>query len=187
MATKTSALRKKKKTWFAIMSPKELGNYNMGETLADSGNDLVGRNVKISVGSLLNDPKKYHVQLGFKIQSAREKHAITEVISYELLPSYVKRILRKGRDRVADSFICETKDKLKVRVKPLVITRTKTQRSVLGDIRKTMRTFLTEKFKTQNYSDIINDIITTKLQREMREKLKKIYPIVVSEFKLITR
>lgn len=187
MAIKTSALKKKKKIWFSIMSPKELGNYNMGETLADSGNALIGRNVKVSVGSLLNDPKKYYVQLGFKINSAKEKHATTEIISYELIPSYVKRLLRKGRDRVADSFLCETKDKLKVRVKPLVITRTKTQRSVRGDLRKAMREFLAEKFKTQNFIDILSDMITTKLQREMKDKLKKIYPIIVSEFRLVTR
>lgn len=185
MAIRTS--RKRKKTWFNIVTPKELGNYLIGETTAFEPQQLIGRNVQISLMNILNDPKKQNVQLIFKIKSVSDKNAITEIMKYELIPSYVKRMMRKGRNKIEDSFIIETKDKIKIRIKPFMITRIKTQRSKLSMIRKTIREFITEKVKTQNFIDLINDTISTKLQRELKGKLKKIYPLVICEFRMITK
>ena len=186
MAVKKSA-RKQKKIWFNIVTPKEMGNYTVGETPALEPQQLVGRNVRVNLMNILNDPKKQNIQITFNIKSVRDKNAITEITRYEVLPSFVKRMVRKGRNKVEDSFIAETKDRIKVRIKPIMITRTKTQRSTLTGLKNKAREFITEKLKTQNFADLINDVVSTKFQREMREKLAKIYPLALCEFKMITR
>lgn len=177
--------KKQKKTWFSIVSPKEFGSYVVGETPTSEPQNLVGRSVQVNLMTVLNDPKKQNVQLTLKIKSLRENTAITETIKYELLPSYVKRLMRKGKNKIEDSFTAETKDNIKTRIKPVMITRTRTQRSKLSVLKKQTREFLTERMKTQNFTEIINDAISTKLQRELRDKLKKVYPLAVCEFKTI--
>ncbi len=183
MATKP--LKKQKKTWFNIVSPQEFGNSIVGETLVSEPQQLVGRNVQVNLMNMLNDPKKQNIQLTFKIKSVREKNAVTEITKYELLPSYLKRIMRKGKEKIEDSFVTETKENVKIRIKSVMITKAKTQKSKLALVRKTAREFLTERSKAQSVSEVINDAITTKLQRELRERVKKIYPLAVCEFKMI--
>lgn len=179
--------RKQKKTWFNIVTPKEFGNYVIGETMAIEPQKLIGRNVQANLMSMLNDPRKQSIQLTFKIKSVRDKNAATEIISYEVLPSHVRKKMRKGKNEIGDSFVTETKDNIKVRIKPFMITRTKTQRSKLALIKKMAREFITEKVKIQNLADVINEAISTKMQRELREKLNKIHPLAVCEFRMITR
>lgn len=181
------SIKKQRKLWFSILTPNEFGNYVIGETLTSEPKNLIGRNVRVNLMNVLNDPKKQNIQLTFKIKNVSEKNATTELISYELLPSYSKRLVRKGRDKIEDSFIVETKDKTKLRIKPVMITKTKTQRSKRSMLKKISREFITEKAKAQDMAGVINETISTKLQRELREHLKKIYPLAMLEFKMIKK
>ncbi len=185
MAIKSS--KKQKKTWFDIVAPKEFGNYILGQTPALEPQKVIGRKVQVSLMSVLNDPKKQNIQVVFKIKSVRDKNAVTEIVRYSLVSSYVKRIMRKRRDKIDDSFVAESKDKVKIRVKPIMITRAKTQRSKRALVRQTAKDFIIEKLRNQNFVEFINDAVSTKTQREMKEKLKKFYPIAVCEFRVIQK
>ncbi len=180
-------VKKKKKVWYNILSPKDFGDFTIAETFASDPSALPGRVVKMSLMDLTNDPKKQNVQLTFKMTSVKERAVNSELIRYELMPSYVRRMMRKERDKVEDSFVAESNDNIKIRIKPFIITKGKTQRSVLTAIRKRSREFLTEVLKEQKYADFISDVISTKTQKSLREQLKKIYPIAMLEFKTIER
>ncbi|MBL7100840.1 MAG: hypothetical protein ISS23_02695 [Nanoarchaeota archaeon] len=185
MVVKSS--KKQKKIWFNIIAPKEFGNQTIGETTAFGPQQLIGRNIRVSLMNLLRDPKKQNMQLTFKIKEVRDKNAITELIKYELVSGFIKRLARKGRNKIGDSFVAETKDKIKVKIKPIMITRSKTQKSKLTMLKKTAKEFIIERVKTQNLTELTNDIISTKTQREIKGKLKKIHPLTVCEFKAIIK
>ncbi len=180
-------VKKKKKVWFSIVSPKEFGDFIVAETLASDPSILTGRVVRASLMDLTNDPKKQNVQLTFKITSVKEKDAYTDLIRYELTPSYIRRLMRKERDKVEDSFVALSKDNVKVRIKPFIITKSKTQNSVLSAIRKRAREFLADFLREQTYYDFISEVTSTKTQKTLREQLKKIYPIAVLEFRVVER
>ena len=186
MAKKTTrSSRKQKKSWFNIIVPKEFGNRIIGETSAFEPQQIIGRKVRVSLMNLLNDPKKQNIQITFKIKDVRESNAITEMNSYHLVLSFIKRLVRKGRNKIEDSFITETKDKVKIKIKPLMITRSKTQRSKLAAIKKLAKELIIERAKNQDLSIVMQEIISTKMQKELKGKLKKIYPIAVCEFKAV--
>lgn len=180
-------VKKKKKVWYSIQSPKDFGDFAIAETLASEPNLLVGRVVEVNLMELTNDAKKQNVQLTFKITEVKEKTAHSDLIRYNLTPSYIRRMMRKERAKVEDSFVAQTKDNIKIRIKPAIITKAKTQRSVLTSIRKKAREFIVEVLKEQTYADFISDVISTKTQKSLREQLKKIYPIAMLEFKTIVR
>ena len=180
-------VKKKKKIWYDILSPKDFGDFTIAETLATEPTSLTGRTIKINLSELMNDPKKQNVQITFKVTTVKEKNADSDLVRYELMPSYLRRMMRKERAKVEDSFVLVSKDGMKVRVKPLIITKGKTKRSVLTAIRNKTREQLAEVVKELNYADFINDVISTKAQKTLREHLKKIYPIAMLEFRVVER
>ena len=83
--------------------------------------------------------------------------------------------------------MCETKDKIKIRIKPIILTRSKTNRSILNILRKKSREYFKMNIEKLNYSEVINSIISDKLQREIKNYLKKIYPIARCNIRMLER
>lgn len=181
------AVKKKKKSWYHIVPPKNFENFAIPETPASEPNLLVGRVLKMSLSDLTGDPKKQNIQVTLKIVSVNEKSALTEFIRYEVVPSYVKRMMRKERDKVDDSFVVHTKDNVKLRVKPLVISKAKTKKSVLTLIRSNTREMISEVLKNQTFSEFISDVISTKFHKAFKEQLKKVYPVATFEFRVVEK
>jgi ribosomal protein S3AE len=69
----------------------------------------------------------------------------------------------------------------------MIITKSKTKRSVLTAIMMKTREHLSEVLKELKYAEFINDVISTKAQKTLREQLKKIYPVAVLEFRVVER
>ena len=83
------------------------------------------------------------------------------------------------------SFTCETADNVFLRVKPLVITKSDVKGSIAAKLRNNIVQFLIKTIKKMNYSDVINDLISHKLQPMMRENLNRIYPLKVCEIRYL--
>lgn len=187
MAQKPQKLLKKKKKWFTIVAPKEFKEQVLGETSSFDESSLIGRKLSVNLMTLIGDPKKQNSKLIFRITEVKENKASTELISYVMLQTFVRRLNRKDVNKIEDSFVCETKDKVKIVFKSILITNNKTKNAVLTNLRAKAREFLTENTKEVTYNEVIDEIISTNVQRSLRSFLKKIYPLSVCEFKEVTR
>jgi len=187
MVKRKAASRKRKKTWYKILAPKEFNTAVIGETLADDSNALVGKTVSANLMSIFNDPRKQNVKAKFKVVSVSEGKALTEFFSYELLGSYLKRMIRKKRSRVDDSFVCETKEGVKLRIKPIALTRNKVQKSVLFGIRKLMKEEVVKECNSKTLGSFILEVVSIRLQKSLKGKLSKIHPIAFFDLRVIKR
>jgi small subunit ribosomal protein S3Ae len=185
MAVKTG--KKKKKLWYSVIASKEFNNVFIGEIPSFDPKSLIGRCVNVNLMTLIGNPKKQNVNIKFRINNVTEKNASTEMISYELSNSYVKRMVRKSRSKLDNSFVLESKDKVRFRVKPFVITKNKVQKSVLSAIRKELMVLLEKNVKENNFGSFINGVLLGKFQNDIKKNLNKIYPIVVFELRAIKR
>lgn len=176
-----------KKKWIKVISPKILNNVEIGETLCTDPNKAIGRVVEVSVGSLVNDMRRNHMKLKLRIKQVENGQASTEVIGYDTVKAYIKRAVRKGRSKIEDSFVSECKNKVKVRIKPLIITRYKAKRSVLTELRKRIKEFYLEFCKKINYEELISSIINNKIQKDLKKVLKKIFPVAFSEIRMLKK
>lgn len=180
---KPTTVRKKKKKWYGIIAPKEFNNKLIGETFAAEPGEMVGRALKVNLMNLYNDYKRQGVNLRLKVVSVNDDNAVCKTVGYELLKSHSRRAVRKGTDKMDDSFVAEAKDGAKLRVKPMIITRHRVSDAVVSDIRKKAAAYLSGKFKELNSIEVFESIIQTKLQKELRGSLLKTCPIGACEIR----
>lgn len=180
-------LKAKKKRWLAIFSQKEFNNFRIGESFVEHPEQLQGKRIKASLGFLLNDMKKQNYSVTFKVTEIRGETGIADLIEYAMSSSSVKRVIRKGVGKIDDSFVLESKDGLKFAVKPLLITRHQTYASIRTSLRKKAREYFAELFKNTPSTEIFQQIISNKLQMDLKGQLRKITPVSVMEIRVMRR
>jgi len=113
----------------------------------------------------------------------REGKLVAIPNSMDISVSYIRRIMRKRTDYVEDSFQARCSD-IRVRVKPLLITRKKVSRAVRKNLRNTAREFIINYVKEKEYIEVCNEILDGTFQKAMLPKLKKIYPLSFSDVRV---
>ena len=173
----------KKKQWYSIVAPKQFEDAVIGETLVYDPEAMIGKTLSHNLMNLTNDTKRQNINIHFKVTELDNNKAKTAIIGYEILPSSVKRFVRRNSEKVDLSFVCDTADNVRLRVKPLVVTRSDVKGSVAAKLRHNIVQHLTRTIKKLKYDELINELIIHKLQSEMRAILNKIYPVKVCEIR----
>jgi small subunit ribosomal protein S3Ae len=178
-------IKKKKKIWLNILAPQIFDNKKVGETLAEEAEKVVGRVVEVYLFNLTLNPKHQEAKLILKIDEVRGEDALTKIVGYELINTYVKRLVKKRTDRVDTSEIFITKDKEVLRIKPLVITASNTTYSVRKALRFKMLEFLKEKVANSTYEGLLKELISGKLEKDLFGYLKPVMPIKYAKIRKI--
>jgi len=130
---------------------------------------------------LTRDIKKQNTSLKFTITNIKGDKAITDFYGYYLNPSSIKRLVRRGKEKIGLSIICKTADNKKIRIMPLVIPHRKVKGSIATAFRKRIADYLTAYAAKTSFENMIKDLIITKTQRDLKGALKKIYPVRILE------
>lgn len=178
-----SSLKIKKKRWVPVVAPKLFRNFVIGESHVLDPENLKGRQVKVSLMTLTNDIKKQNVYINLKVTDIKNANAQTTIVGYSMIPAATKRIVRRNRDKLDDSFICETSNNVFVRIKPLIITRNKAKGSATTNLIKKNREKLAAYMKRNTFENFVSDVISSKLQRSMKEQLSKVFPVRIYEMR----
>jgi len=145
-----------------------------------SPEELEGNVVKLDLTKSLRGK---NLELRSKVK-LKGNELIGELFSLKLLPSYIKRVMRRGTDYVEDSIEVECKD-AKLVIKPFMITRKRVSRAIRTTIRNNARKHLESKIKIRNTEEIFSEIMANKLQKELSLKIKKIYPLSLCEIRML--
>lgn len=173
----------KKKQWYNIIAPKQFENVVIGETLVYEPSAMLGKTLSHSLMNLTNDSKRQNISIHFKVVEIDGDKAKTSIVGYQIVPSSVKRFMRRNSEKMDLSFACETADNVFLRVKPLVITKAEVKGSVAAKLRNSIVSFLVKEIKKVKYDDLVNDLILHKVQDAMRQAFNKIYPLKVCEIR----
>ncbi len=181
------ALKKKKKKWYPIYAEKEFSGIQLGELIASSASELIGKIVKLNLGTLTGQAKKQNIRINFKIKEVKEDRPICEIIGYEFVESFVKRAVRKGKSKIDATLFLKTKDNVNIVIKVLVITRNKVQSGITGDMRKKINEFFSDACTKLNYEDFVKGLINEDLHNDLRKIMNKIYPVSVTKVRFFLR
>ena len=175
----------KKKRWVAIIAPKLFNDQLLGESFVEEPANLVGRCVSVSLMVLTGDPQKQNVSVSFKIVGVQNDMVTTELTGYRLLPAAAKKMMRRKRNKIEDSFIVESADKKIIRVKPLIVTRGNTTGSVLATMQKLERAFIAKVISQSDIDTLIRDVVQKKLQSSLSQLLRRLYPVGACEIRML--
>ena len=175
----------KKKKWHRILAPKIFNEQVIGETPSIEPDSIIGRTVNSNLMHLTRDMKKQNMNVVFEISRVMGDTAYTGVRRFELNPSSIKRFIRRGKERIDCSFVCTTADKKKARIKPLLVTINNVRGSVSTELRDKTRKYLIERIKNTKSDILVQEIMHNKLQKELRDSLKKIYPLKICDIRVL--
>ncbi len=108
--------------------------------------------------------------------------ATSNPIELKIMPSFIRRMMRKGVNYIEDSISIECKDAV-LRIKPFLITRKKVSKAVQKALREKAKEELIEYVKTKDVKILFEDILKNKIQKSLSLKLKKIYPLSLCEIR----
>jgi len=165
-----------KKSFFDVKAPLVSAKIQL---YGSSKDELVGKVVSLDLTRALRGKS---LILSMKvIKNGEELEG--EPIKVELAGSYIRRMIRKGSDYVEDSFIVECKE-AKAVIKPYMITRNKVSRAVRAEIRNEAKKYLLASCKSKSTKEILTEMMSNKIQKELSMKLKKIYPLALCEIRI---
>ena len=185
MAEAKQALKIVKKKWFPIKASKFFNHEFLGQCYVPGPEQLLGRAIAVNLANLTGDIRQQSVTLKFLVSSLDGDAGVADVVSCEMAPSSIRRIVRRESDRIDESFVCEAENGQRVRIKPMIITKAATNSAVHRLLRKALVNSLVRYVKNHTFESLINEIITSKLQTTVKSELKKIYPLKAVEIRTL--
>lgn len=174
-------LKVKKKRWVAIVAPAKFNHVLLGETFVGEPQEAVGRDITISLMQLTGDPKRQSTHVSFVMDGVKDGAITTSLKGLEILPSSVKRLVRRNKSRVNDSFEVVSQDGKRLRVKPLLVTKGCVPRSVCAKIQHQVRDWMVRLLARSSLDQFMDDVVSYKLQKELASAMSKTYPVQIAE------
>lgn len=190
MAKQVAKTKVRKKRWFPVVAPRLFREQVIGEIHLYEPEAMLNRRLRVNMMNLTGNPRNQQINVMLKIKQVQDGKGHTEVLGYEMMPSAIKRIVRRGRTKVADSIVVSTSDNKKVKIKPLLITNTNANKSIANSLRILMRNTTITFVSKITFDRLIEEIMTFKLQKHVGNTASRIAPIKNSEimgFKLMER
>ncbi len=167
----------KAKSWYNLVAPDMFGKTNIGETVADVPEKLIGRVVEITLGELTNDLSKQNTKLILKIDRVGGDSAYTKYMGHQLTQDYLRSLVKRQTSAVETNISVTTKDGYTLRVKPSCFTIKRARANQVKAIRSIMNNVIAAKAKELDMQQFVQDVVTGKLSASIYHDVKPIYPL----------
>lgn len=167
----------KSKTWYNIETPDFISRTNIGSTLAETPEQLVGRVVETTVGEIANDFTKHNTKIRLEINDVNGDIANTRFLGHEITTDYLRSIVKRQTSRIDANLDVKTKDGYVIRVKPICFTVKRARTSQIKGIREVMNNIVKERAAELNFEQFIEEAIMGKLSANIYRNAKSIYPL----------
>jgi small subunit ribosomal protein S3Ae len=162
------------KDWYSILAPDMFDRAKIGETLSDDPQKLIGRIVEVTAQDLTGDFTKIHIKLHFRVDEIRENEAHTSFLRQDLTSDYVRRLARRKRTRIEETFLVTTRDKMDLRIRPVAITEQRIQSSNQSSLRKVLGEELKKIASESLLQDFLKNLISGQLSKRLAQACKHI-------------
>lgn len=167
----------KSKRWYTIRAPRFPWDFkNIGETLGESDEHILGRVYSMTLQEFNGDFTKMHILLKFKVASCVGQDAITQFIGHEHQNDHIRRQVRRYRGKVDAVVDVVTKDGYLIRMKPMVITQNRVKTSVKQAIREKASETIRTTAAKMTYADLQKVMLSGELEESITKVVKVIYP-----------
>ncbi|MDP2841357.1 MAG: 30S ribosomal protein S3ae [Candidatus Methanoperedens sp.] len=167
----------KAKQWYNLVAPEMFGKANIGETVADVPEKLIGRVIEVTLGELTNDLSKQNIKLILKVESVGGDSAYTKFTGHQLTQDYLRSLIKRSTSNIETNVSVLTKDGYTVRVKPSCYTIKRARANQVKAIRSIMNSVITSRAREMDMEQFVQEIVTGKLSASIYHDVKPIYPL----------
>lgn len=167
----------KAKEWYKIHAPRMFNEAEIGETPSADPEYVIGRTVEVTVQDLTGDFSKMHIKLKFKVTSVDGYDAKTAFVGHDLTSDYVRRLTRRKKTKTDHVVDIVTKDGFTYRIKTMSIAERRIQSSQEDAMRRIIGETLVQMGQEKTLSEIVKDIVSGDLAKELARACRIIIPI----------
>jgi len=167
----------KAKQWYNLVAPDMFGKANIGETVADAPEKLIGRVVEVTLGELTNDLSKQNIKLLLKVDHVGGDSAYTRFTGHQLTQDYLRSLVKRQTSSVETNVSVKTKDDYTLKVKPSCFTIKRARANQIKEIRQIMNNVIASRAKELDMAQFIQEVITGKLSANIYHDVKQVYPL----------
>ena len=171
------------KRWYTIFAPEQFDRAELGETLAEEPDQVIGRNIETTLGEINNDAGANNTKLTFKITDVGSDSAYTEFIKHELTRDYLRSLVRRGASKTEATITVVTTDDYRVQLQPVAFTTKKADNSQEHAIRRVMIDLVEEAAEDRTFEQLADSVIEGRLSSAIYGEAKTIYPLRRVEIK----
>ncbi len=162
------------KSLFVIRAPPYFGGRELGTTMADSIEKLIGRTVRVSLYQLTDDPTKQFILVKFRVVQVNGDTAETIFFGHEYEREFVRSLVRRGTSRIDGYYNIETVDGYKLRVQCTVFTQSRVRSGKKTAIRHLMEQVVKEAAARLELGQLAQEMVLGKTASDIYNSVKKI-------------
>ncbi|MEZ3143125.1 30S ribosomal protein S3ae [Halobaculum sp. MBLA0143] len=186
MSERSVSRQRQGKRWYTVLAPEQFDRAELGETLAEEPEDVIGRTVETTLGEITDDQGQNNTKLTFKITDVGSDSAYTEFVEHELTRDYLRSLVRRGASKIEAVVTVRTTDDYRVRVQPVAFTTKKADRSQEQAIRQIMVDLVEEAADERSFEGLIDSVVEGRLSSAIYGEGKEVYPLRRAEVQKLT-
>jgi small subunit ribosomal protein S3Ae len=167
----------RQKKWYVVIAPTAFGNVEIGKTLSDDPQKLVGRILESTLYNITEDFSQLHIKLYFRIIKVEGDKAYTVFKGHDLARDYLRSLVRRGSSRIDGIFPMVTKDGYRMRVGVIALSTVRTKSSQKHNIRHIMEDVISKKNDQLLYDELVQQLVLGKIASEIYNAAKSVYPL----------
>ncbi|WP_159904921.1 30S ribosomal protein S3ae [Salinirussus salinus] len=177
MSERSVSRQQQQKQWYDVLAPEQFDRAELGETVADEPDKVLGRTIETTLGDIRNDASENNTKLEFKITEVASDSAYTEFVKHELTRDYLRSLVRRGSSKVEAYITVLTTDDYRVQVQPVALTTKQADASQKKAIRRTMIDLVEEAGAERTFEDLLDSIVEGRLSSAIYNEAKTVYPL----------
>jgi len=186
MSERSVSKQKRGKRWYTIFAPEQYDRAELGQTVADEPEKVIGRTIETTLGDLTGDSGANNTKLTFKITDVGSDSAYTEFVKHELTRDYLRSLVRRGASKVDATITVLTTDDYRVRIQPVAFTTKKADRSQEQAIRRVMIDIIEEAATERDFQSFVESAVEGRLSSAIYGEAKTVYPLRRVEIQKLT-
>ncbi|MFB6256530.1 MAG: 30S ribosomal protein S3ae [Haloplanus sp.] len=186
MSERSVSKQKRGKRWYTIFAPEQYDRAELGQTVADEPDKIVGRTIETTLGELTDDAGANNTKLTFKITDVGSDSAYTEFVKHELTRDYLRSLVRRGASKIDATITVLTTDDYRVRIQPVAFTTKKADRSQEQAIRRIMIDIIEDAATERDFQSFVESAVEGRLSSAIYGDAKTVYPLRRVEVQKLT-
>jgi len=186
MSERSVSKQKRGKRWYTIFAPEQYDRAELGQTVADEPEKVIGRTIETTLGELTDDAGANNTKLTFKITDVGSDSAYTEFVKHELTRDYLRSLVRRGASKIDATITVLTTDDYRVRVQPVAFTTKKADRSQEQAIRRIMIDIIEDAAAERDFKSFVESAVEGRLSSAIYGEAKTVYPLRRVEIQKLT-